>query len=116
MERQESSHIDRNSIDHIDHNTNRHPNFNSDIIDSSPVVTSLTKPYPQASGSIRTQVASLRKIQEQEREIKKQQRKFKNSNSLLPFTTHTRKILKQVRKSPTTPRLPPKPPDLTGSA
>ena len=66
MERQESSTIDRDSIDHIDTNTNRDPNFDSDIVDS-PVVTSLTTPYPQASGSVRNQVASLRKIQEQEK-------------------------------------------------
>ena len=45
--------------------TTMDPNFDSDIVDS-PIVTSLTTPYPQASGSVRTHVASLRKIQEQE--------------------------------------------------
>ena len=47
--------------------TTMDPNFDSDIVDS-PIVT-LTTPYPQASGSVRTHVASLRKIQEQEQEI-----------------------------------------------
>jgi hypothetical protein len=41
MERQEASHIDRDSLDNIDSNTNRESNFDSDIVDSSPIVTSL---------------------------------------------------------------------------
>ncbi len=76
MERQESSHIARESLDNIDGNTTRDPNFDSDIVDSSPFVTSLTTPYPQASGSIRSTVNSLRKIQEQEQQLKKQQRRI----------------------------------------
>jgi hypothetical protein len=55
METQESSEI-RESIDR---------ETNSDSSVESPIVT-LTTPYPQASGSVRSTVNSLRKIQEQE--------------------------------------------------
>ncbi len=113
MERQESSHIDRDSIDHFDRNTNRDPNFDSDIIESSPVVTFLTTPYPQASGSIRNQVASLRKIQEQEQEIKKQQRKIQELEfSIAIQDAHTQNI-KASDKIPNTPSAPTETPDLT---
>jgi hypothetical protein len=70
MERQESSIIDRDSV-----NIDEEPNFESELVDS-PIVTSLTTPFPQASGSIRAHVASLRKIQDQDQEIKRQLRKI----------------------------------------
>jgi hypothetical protein len=75
MEMQASSNTDIDSIDSQASNINRDPNFDSDTVDS-PIVTSLTTHYPQPSGSVRTHVASLRKIQEQEQEIKKHQRKI----------------------------------------
>ena len=75
MEKQSSSNIGRDSIDQLERNTNTDPSFDSDIVDS-PIVISLTTPYPQPSGSVRTTVHTLRKLQEQEREIKKQQRRI----------------------------------------
>jgi len=108
MERQASSTIDKDSIDHIDTNTNRDPNFDSDVVDS-PVVT-LTTPYPQASGSVRNQVASLRKIQEQEQEIKKQQRKIQELEfSIAIHDAHTQNI-KAREQIPHTPSAPTKTP------
>jgi hypothetical protein len=64
METQESSDITES--------INREPNVDFESVDS-PIVTSLTTPYPHASGSVRGKVNSLRKIQEQEQELKKQQ-------------------------------------------
>ena len=78
---QQSSTIDRKTT------------FEPDHVES-PIVTSLTTPYPQPSGSVRNQVASLRKIQEQEQEIKKQQRKIQELEFSIAIQgkTLTRKI------------------------
>ena len=85
--------------------TTMDPNFDSDIVDS-PIVTSLTTPYPQASGSVRTHVASLRKIQEQEQEIRKQQRKIQELEfSIAIQDAHTQNI-KASDKIPNTPSAP----------
>ncbi len=54
-------------------NINKEPNFDSDLTES-PIVTSLNMPFPQSA--IRTHAAILRKLQEQEREIKAQQRRI----------------------------------------
>ncbi len=84
METQESSNI-KESID-------REPNFDSEIVDS-PIVTSLTTPYPQASGSVRGTVNSLRKIQEQEQELKKQQRRIQELEFCIAIhDAHTQNI------------------------
>jgi hypothetical protein len=106
MERQESSNIDRESIE-------REPNFDSEIVDS-PIVTSLTTPYPQASGSVRSTVNSLRKIQEQEQELKKQQRRIQELEfSIAIHDAHTQNI-KQGEKIPLTPSIPSVPTETPG--
>ncbi len=111
---QESSQIDRESLDNIDGNTTREPNFDSEIVDSSPIVTSLTTPYPQASGSVRSTVHSLKKIQEQEQELKKQQRRIQELEfSLAIHDAHTQNI-KQGEKIPLTPSIPPVPTETPG--
>jgi hypothetical protein len=69
-EQQRSSSIDIDSLDTTVRD--RDPNFDSDIIEA-PLVT-LTTPFPNLG--IRTHAATLRKLQEQEREIKAQQRKI----------------------------------------
>ncbi len=100
MERQESSIIDRDSV-----NIDKDPNFDSELV-KSPIVTSLTTPHPQASGSVRAHVASLRKIQEQEQEIKKQQRKIQELEfSIAIQDAHTQNI-KASEKIPHTPSAP----------
>ena len=101
---QQSSTIDREN-GHLDSTTARETNFEPDHVES-PIVTSLTTPYPQPSGSIRNQVASLRKIQEQEQEIKKQQRKIQELEfSLAIQDAHTQNI-KASDKIPHTPSAP----------
>ena len=99
METQESSTIDKESID-------RETNFDS-VVDS-PIVT-LTTPYPQTSGSVRGTVHSLRKIHEQEQELKKQQRRIQELEfSIAIHDTHTQNI-KDCEKIPLTPSIPPVP-------
>ena len=66
-ETNESSSINTENKSNID----RDPNFDSD---SSPIVTSLTTPFPQSA--IRGHAATLRKLQEAEKELKAQQRKI----------------------------------------
>ena len=99
METQESSTVDRERIE-------RETNFDS-VVDS-PIVT-LTTPYPQASGSVRGTVNSLRKIQEQEQELKKQQRRIQELEfSIAIHDAHTQNI-KDCERIPLTPSLPPVP-------
>ena len=99
METQESSSIDRESID-------GETNFDS-VVDS-PIVT-LTTPYPQASGSVRGTVTQIRKIQEQEQELKKQQRRIQELEfSIAIHDAHTQNM-RDCEKIQTTPSLPPVP-------
>ena len=94
-----SSNTDRESID---------GETNSDSTVDSPIVT-LTTPYPQASGSVRSTVNSLRKIQEQEQELKKQQRRIQELEfSIAIQDAHTQNI-KDCERIPLTPSLPPVP-------
>ena len=96
-DKQESSSID---------NVNRDPNIDSDIIES-PTVT-LTTPFPQST--VRSHAATLRKLQEQEREIKAQQRKIQE----LTFTIAIQDAHTQnVKASEAIPRTPSAPPALT---
>ena len=100
METQESSSITES--------INREPNVDFESVDS-PIVTSLTTPYPQASGSVRGTVNSLRKIQEQEQELKKQQRRIQELEfSIAIHEAHTQNI-QQGAQIPLTPSLPPVP-------
>ena len=113
MEKQSSLNIDRNSIDQLESNTNMDPNFDSDIVES-PIVTSLTTPYPQHSGSVRNTVHTLRKLQEQEQEIKKQQRRIQELEfSIAIQNAHTLNI-KQGEKIPLSPSIPPVPTETPG--
>ncbi len=108
MERQESSIIDRDSV-----NIDKDPNFDSELVDS-PIVTSLTTPHPQASGFVRAHVASLRKIQEQEQQIKKHQRRIQELEFAIAIQdAHTLNI-KQSEKIPLTPSQPPNPIETPG--
>jgi hypothetical protein len=75
-EQQGSSNIDVNSLDTTVRETD--PNFDSNNIES-PLVT-LTTPFPNPA--IRTHVATLRKLQEQEREIKAQTTKKNRRTNL----------------------------------
>ena len=112
-ENKESSSI---NTDENKGNIDRDPNFDSEIVDSSPIVNSLTTPYPQASGSVRSTVHSLRKIQEQEQELKKQQRRIQELEfSLAIHDAHTQNI-KQGEKIPIplTSSIPPVPTETPG--
>ncbi len=97
-------------------NTTMEPNFDTDTVES-PIVTSLTTPYPQPSGSVRVRnhVVSLRKIQEQEQEIKRQQRKIQELEFSMAITNAHTLNIKQSEKIPLTPSQIPHPPDLTDS-
>ena len=114
MERQQSSsNIDRDSIVQLESNTNTDPNFDSDTVES-PIVTSLNTPYPQPSGSVRTTVHTLRKLQEQEQEIKKQQRRIQELEfSIAIQNAHTLNI-KQGEQIPRSPSIPPVPTETPG--
>jgi hypothetical protein len=108
MERQESSIIDRDSV-----NIDKDPNFDSELADS-PIVTSLTIPHPQASGSVRAHVASLRKIQKQEQVIKKHQQKIQELEFAITIQdAHTLNI-KQSEKISLTPSQSPNPIETPG--
>ena len=103
MENQASSNIDRESIYQHERNIDRNPNFDSDIVDS-PTVT-LTTPFPQSA--IWTHAAALMKLQEQEREIKAQQRKIQELTFTLAIQdAHTQNI-KASGSIPLTPSPPP---------
>jgi hypothetical protein len=103
-EQQVSSSIDIDSLDTTVRD--RDPNFDSNNIES-PLVT-LTTPFPQST--IRTHAATLRKLQEQEREIKAQQRKIQE----LTFTIAIQDAHTQnVKASETISRTPSAPPALT---
>ncbi len=94
MEMQASSNTD---IDQQTRNTTTDPNFDTETIES-PIVTSLTTPYLQPSGSVRTHVASLRKIKEQEQAIKRQQRKIQELEfSMAIQDAHTLNIKQSER-------------------
>ncbi len=97
MERQESSIIDRDSV-----NIDKDPNFDSELVDS-PIVTSLTTPQPQSSGCVRTHVASLRKIQEQEQVIQKHQRKIQELEFAIAVQDAHTLTIRQSEKSSLAP-------------
>ena len=103
-EQQGSSSIDIDSL-----NTtvrDREPNFDSDTIDS-PIVT-LTTPFPQST--IRTHAATLRKLQEAEKELKAQQRKIQE----LTFNLDIQDAhIENLRHAATISRTPSAPPALT---
>jgi hypothetical protein len=100
-EQQGSSSIDIDSL-----NTtvrDRDPNFDSDDSES-PLVT-LTTPFPQSA--IRSHAATLGKLQEQEREIKAQQRKIQELNFTIAIQdAHTQNV-KASEKISHTPSAPP---------
>jgi hypothetical protein len=108
MERQESSIIDRDSV-----NIDQDPNFDSELVDP-PIVTSLTTPHPQASGSIRAHVASLRKIQEQEQVIKQHQRKIQELEFAIAIQDAHTLTITQSEKISLTPSQPPNPIETPG--
>ena len=92
-DKQESSSID---------NINRDPSIDSDIIES-PTVT-LTTPFPQST--MRSHAATLRKLQEQEREIKAQQRKIQELTFTIAIQdAHTQnvKASEQISRTPSAP-------------
>lgn len=81
----------------------REPNFDSDTVDS-PTVT-LTTPFPQSA--IRTHAATLRKLQEAEKEIKAQQRKIQELTFTIAIQdAHTQNV-KASEKISRTPSAPP---------
>jgi len=92
----------------------RATNFDSDSIES-PTVT-LTTPFPQSA--IRTHAATLRKLQEAEKELKAQQRKIQELTFTIAIQdAHTQNV-KESEKISRTPSAPPaslKPPDLIDS-
>jgi len=108
MERQESSIIDRDSV-----NIDKVPNFDSELADS-PIVTSLTTPHPQSSGSVRTSVASLRKIQEQEQVIQQHQRKIQELEFALAIQDAHTLPIRQSEKNSLTPSQSPNPIETPG--
>ena len=65
-DKQESSSVDINIVDNIERNTDR------DNITEIPFVDAMTTPFPPHS--IRARVATLKKLKEQERELKELQR------------------------------------------
>ncbi len=69
---QESSNVILHDTEEHEGNTDKDPNVESDIIDS-PTVT-LTTPFPQSA--MRTHAATLKKLQEAEKELRAQQRKI----------------------------------------
>ncbi len=71
-EQQESSNVVIHDTEEHKGTIDRDPNFDSDIIDS-PTVT-LTTPFPQSA--MRTHAATLRKLQEAEKELKAQQQEL----------------------------------------
>ena len=96
-ETNESSSINTENKGNID----RDPNFDSD---SSPIVTSLTTPFPQSA--IRGHAATLRKLQEQEREIKAQQRKIQELTFTIAIQdahTENKKASDQISRTPSAP-------------
>jgi len=98
-EQQGSSSIDIDSLDTTVRD--RDPNFDSDI--ESPLVT-LTTPFPQSA--IRTHAATLRKLQEQEREIKAQQRKIQELTFTIAIQdahTHNVKASEKISRTPSAP-------------
>ena len=92
-----SSSVDIDSLD------TRATNFDSDTIES-PTVT-LTTPFPQST--MRSHAATLRKLQEQEREIKAQQRKIQELTFTIAIQdAHTQNV-KASEKISRTPSAPP---------
>ena len=69
-EQQESSHVFPHDTEEYKSNVDKGPNVDSEINDS-PTVT-LTTPFPQSA--MRTHAATLRKLQEAEKELRAQQR------------------------------------------
>jgi hypothetical protein len=96
-EQQGPSNIDVNSLDTTVRETD--PNFDSNNIES-PIVT-LTTPFPNSA--IRTHAATLRKLQEQEREIKAQQRRIEELTFTIAIQdahTEQRKTSDQISSAP----------------
>ena len=93
----------------------RDPNFDSAA--ESPIVTSLhATPFPQSA--IRTHAATLRKIQEQERELKAQQRKIDELTFTIAIQdahTENRKASDRISREPSAPPATTETPDLTDS-
>jgi len=88
-------------------NIDKEPNFDSELVDS-PIVTSLTTPYPQSA--IRTHAATFRKLQEAEKELKAQQRKIQE----LTFNLDIQDAhIENLRHAATISRTPSAPPALT---
>jgi hypothetical protein len=84
-------------------NIDKEANFDSELVDS-PIVTSLTTPYPQSA--IRTHAATLRKLQEQESEIKAQQRRIEELTITIAIQdahTENRKASDQISRTPSAP-------------
>ena len=83
--------------------TTRDPNFDS--VAESPIVTSLhATPFPQSA--IRTHAATLRKLQEQEKEIKAQQRKIDELTFTIAIQdahTENRKASDLISRTPSAP-------------
>jgi hypothetical protein len=107
MERQESSIIDRDSV-----NIDKDPNFDSELVDS--IVTSLTTPHPQASGSVRAHVASLRKIQKHEQVIKQHQQKIQELEFAIAIQDAHTLTITQSEEISLTPSQPPNPIETPG--
>ena len=83
----------------VDIDKEKDPNIDSDIVES-PTVT-LTTPFPQSS--VRTHNATVRKLQEAEKEIKAQQRKIQE----LTFNLEIQDAhLENLRHAETISRLP----------
>jgi hypothetical protein len=99
-EQQGSSSIDIASLDTTVRD--REPNFDSDTI-KSPLVT-LTTPFAQSA--IRTHAATLRKLQEQEREIKAQQRRIEELTFIIAIQGAHTQNNKASEKLPHTPSAP----------
>jgi hypothetical protein len=75
-DKQESSSIDVSIVDNIERNTDR------DNITEIPFVDAMATPFPPHS--IRASVATLKKLKDQEKEIKEQQRQIQELHILRP--------------------------------
>ena len=95
-------HKESSSINTETHQGNlaREPNFDPESA-ASPIVTSLQTPFPQSA--IRTHAATLRKLQEQEKEIKAQQRRIDELTFTIAIQdahTENRKASDQISRTP----------------
>ena len=107
-EQQESSHVFPNDTEEHKRNVDKDPNVDSEINDS-PTVT-LTTPFPQSA--MRTHAATLRKLQEAEKELKAQQRKIQE----LSFNLEIQDAhIENLRHAATISRIPSIPPATSAS-